>query len=54
MEITGGYGIHVPADSVGDGDAWRKRFGGDLFTDPGERRTVGHNHATGGGNSEDR
>ncbi len=54
IKADAAIGIHVPADSVGDGDAWRKRFGGDLFTDPGERRTVGHNHATGGGNSGDR
>ena len=38
-------GIHVPAESKGDGEAWRSRLGGDLFTDPGETRAVGHAHA---------
>ena len=33
-------GIHVPAEAVGDGDAWRARIGGDLFTDPGETRQI--------------
>ena len=33
-------GIHVPARAAGNGDAWRERAGGDLFTDPGETRTI--------------
>ena len=33
-------GIHVPAAAIGHGDAWRKRAGGDLFTDPGETRPM--------------
>lgn len=33
-------GIHVPARAMGQGDAWRERLGGDLFTDPGEQRTI--------------
>lgn len=33
-------GIHVPAAAKGNGDQWRGRIGGDLFTDPGERRTL--------------
>ena len=33
-------GIHVPAAAIGDGDAWRERAGGDLFTDPGESREL--------------
>ncbi|MCZ6617444.1 MAG: MBL fold metallo-hydrolase [Gammaproteobacteria bacterium] len=41
-------GIHVPAESVGNGDGWRNRLGGDLFTDPGESRAVGHGHVRGG------
>ncbi|MEZ5464539.1 MAG: MBL fold metallo-hydrolase [Lysobacteraceae bacterium] len=33
-------GIHVPAAAVGNGEAWRQRAGGDLFTDPGESREL--------------
>lgn len=33
-------GIHVPAEAIGHGAAWRKRAGGDLFTDPGEWRSI--------------
>lgn len=32
-------GVHVPERAIGDGDAWRERAGGDLFTDPGETRS---------------
>lgn len=38
-------GIHVPARAAGNGDAWRARAGGDLFTDPGEIREISDNHA---------
>ncbi len=34
-------GIHVPREAVGQGDAWRKRYEADLFTDPGEARELG-------------
>ncbi len=33
-------GVHVPAAATGHGDAARARFGGDLFTDPGESREL--------------
>lgn len=33
-------GVHVPAAATGHGDAARARFGGDLFTDPGESRDL--------------
>ena len=33
-------GIHVPAAAIGQGDQWRERAGGDLFTDPGETRKL--------------
>jgi L-ascorbate metabolism protein UlaG (beta-lactamase superfamily) len=33
-------GIHVPAAATGQGDQWRERAGGDLFTDPGETRAL--------------
>lgn len=33
-------GIHVPARAAGNGDAWRTQAGGDLFTDPGETRSL--------------
>jgi len=33
-------GIHVPKRAGGNGDQWRARAGGDLFTDPGETREV--------------
>lgn len=33
-------GIHVPAAAIGNGDAYRAQAGGDLFTDPGETRTM--------------
>lgn len=33
-------GIHVPSNAIGQGDEWRKRAGGDLFTDPGETRAL--------------
>ena len=33
-------GIHVPAEALGNGDAWRANAGGDLFTDPGETRSI--------------
>ncbi len=37
-------GIHVPEAAVGDGETWRTRAGGDLFTDPGELRDIMHSH----------
>jgi len=33
-------GIHVPAAAAGQGDAWREKAGGDLFTDPSESREI--------------
>lgn len=33
-------GVHVPIRAAGNGDAWREKAGGDLFTDPGEERTL--------------
>ena len=33
-------GIHVPAEAIGKGPAWRERMKGDLFTDPGEERII--------------
>ncbi len=33
-------GIHVPERAAGNGDDWRRRAGGDLFTDPGETRKL--------------
>lgn len=33
-------GIHVPKRAAGYGDKWRKEYGGDLFTDPGETRII--------------
>ena len=33
-------GVHVPKRAAGNGDRWRKRAGGDLFTDPGETRAI--------------
>ncbi|MBT8471853.1 MAG: MBL fold metallo-hydrolase [Marinicaulis sp.] len=33
-------GIHVPARAAGNGDKWRAEYGGDLFTDPGQTRTI--------------
>ncbi len=33
-------GVHVPAAATGNGDEWRERLGGDLFTDPGDQRTL--------------
>ncbi len=33
-------GVHVPKRAAGNGDKWRARAGGDLFTDPGETRAV--------------
>jgi len=33
-------GVHVPAKATGKGDEWRERLGADLFTDPGEERTL--------------
>lgn len=33
-------GVHVPAAAIGNGDAYREQAGGDLFTDPGETRTI--------------
>lgn len=33
-------GVHVPAEATGKGDEWRERLGADLFTDPGEERTL--------------
>lgn len=36
-------GIHVPIEAEGEGDAWRARFQGDLFTDPGEMRALSEN-----------
>ena len=37
-------GVHVPAEAGGQGGAWREEAGGDLFTDPGESRAIGHPH----------
>lgn len=34
-------GVHVPSRFTGDGDAAREAAGGDLFTDPGETRSIG-------------
>ncbi|WP_425409582.1 MBL fold metallo-hydrolase [Hyphococcus sp.] len=34
-------GVHVPARAAGNGNAWRARADGDLFTDPGETRAIG-------------
>jgi len=34
-------GIHVPEVALGQGDEWREKAGGDLFTDPGESRGIG-------------
>lgn len=34
-------GIHVPKAAAGKGDQWRKKHGGDMFTDPGETRSIG-------------
>ncbi len=34
-------GVHVPKRAAGNGDEWRAQLGGDLFTDPGETRTLG-------------
>lgn len=33
-------GVHVPARAAGNGDQWRATAGGDLFTDPGEKREI--------------
>ena len=33
-------GVHVPAAATGHGEAARARFGADLFTDPGESRSL--------------
>jgi L-ascorbate metabolism protein UlaG (beta-lactamase superfamily) len=33
-------GVHVPKRAAGDGDKWRARAGGDLFTNPGETRDL--------------
>ena len=33
-------GVHVPARAAGNGDEWRATAGGDLFTDPGEKRQI--------------
>lgn len=33
-------GVHVPAAATGNGDEWRERLDADLFTDPGEQRTL--------------
>jgi L-ascorbate metabolism protein UlaG (beta-lactamase superfamily) len=33
-------GVHVPKRAAGRGDKWRKKAGGDLFTDPGETRSI--------------
>ncbi len=32
-------GIHVPSKAMGQGSKMRQELGGDVFTDPGERRT---------------
>lgn len=38
-------GIHVPKRAAGKGSEWRNRLGGDVFTDPGEKRSVDlHDH----------
>jgi len=36
-------GVHVPKRAAGNGDGWRARAGGDLFTDPGESRDIDEN-----------
>lgn len=41
IEADQAIGIHVPARAAGNGDEWRTRAGGDLFTDPGETREIG-------------
>ena len=33
-------GVHVPAAAAGMGDAWRAKYRADLFTDPGESRSI--------------
>lgn len=33
-------GVHVPAAAKGEGDKWRAQLNGDVFTDPGEVRTI--------------
>lgn len=35
-------GVHVPEQAVGHGESWRERADADLFTDPGEDRTLEH------------
>lgn len=40
VKATQTVGIHVPAEARGNGDEWRTRVGGDLFTDPGEIRKI--------------
>ena len=40
MDADRVIGIHVPAAAIGNGEAWRQRAGGDLFTDPGESRPL--------------
>ncbi len=34
-------GIHVAVEAVGNGEFWRREANADLFTDPGESRTIG-------------
>lgn len=40
IKATQSIGIHVPKAAIGNGDQWRKKARGDLFTDPGETRTI--------------
>ncbi|MGI9265063.1 MAG: MBL fold metallo-hydrolase [Gammaproteobacteria bacterium] len=40
IRATQVVGVHVPANAVGNGDAWRQEIGADLFSDPGEARVV--------------
>lgn len=42
-------GIHVPIAAAGKGDVWRHKYGGDLFTDPGEVRVLKGNACSGAG-----
>ena len=40
IKATQTIGVHVPKRAAGNGDQWRSRAGGDLFTDPGETRAI--------------
>ena len=41
VRAAAAVGVHVPAAAIGQGDGWREEVNGDLFTDPGETRTIG-------------